>query len=981
MARKNTSYSQKQFIDAIESENEKLIKKILKDDNFDPSKQASKIIRATIETENLAVFNLLLKDERIDFTTGKYLAIKLAVEHNQSDMLTELLQLEGVSENINTTMLYNLLKKSVEAGHNDVATAIIDTKLISYEKTLLWAVQHNHVFIVQKLLTANPEPDVLSDRFIKAAVKHKAHADLFNALIASNRFGVQKLLPWAVEGNHYELTDALLTHPDTDPSYEENRAIRDCAKQGYTEIIELLLDHPKTNPADCNNHALKRASYYGRTKIVELLLALKDKGIDPNVDNNYCLKRAASQQHTDIVRLLMPHCVSHRVKLTDIIPIDSPTLSDDVNDFITSPESYINDHPRLTLAQKKAFEILELKTNIHHWEEEQRKADAEDLESAMRDEKVTRSKLTFEKIVKPAFEEKFLAHAASDFDVLLEKDISEADKLKAKNLSALIKIEQNIRELILDKILAANPLQATLDFIKLNKKELIKATDKALMKTARNDHFNSRTDRFHLAWRGYDARAPYKGFFNLLTPPKKEEALFTTAAANTEENAELLNTTASMYVRKMVAHYFLLVNDKNDGIEASQEIKTEILEARRDNFISELADMRSAHSEDYKNKHDGPSCYPGYLGRIANMGYEHPLTKQTVSTKMFIEGIMEPHIFTQFKESLEKCQTEQEGLTLLETMTLLTETGWRAQNIFLGLENYDEKLITLRKDFIDTIGTQDNNIILVNKELEKSGRLALTNKNDFNEQSYVFQYLLDPARGKLSGKFAHEYQKWVKKFYIAQDNAEPKEDNQENLKTEPTQNAITLNNPYSSNANQIREMLKKNKTNTMMVNMLAKRLQNIVIKESMFDLIQSQLITLPVFNLDKYDLKTYALFAEVLTEVLFEAEQKNLDLLGIYLQSYVWKNLSQDLNQEIETKLNDHSDKDEFAGVLDILTEMAAPQQKHVIELVHNIMYTPLRSTPTPPRSPSKANALPKSPLKTGVGGSRLTNAGVSLDF
>lgn len=957
VAKKSTTILQ-QFTDAIKAENTPLIKTILKDDNFDPSKQSTKIIRIVIETQNLTVFNLLLEDNRVDFTAGKYMAVKLTVEENQPDMLIKLLKLEGVCENKNATIFYNLLKKAADLGYEDIASLIINTKLISFEKALLWAIQHNHAFIVKKLLETHPEPKVLPEKYIKAAHKHNGGNKLFNSLINSNRVNVQKILPWAIKDNKLKLARALLTHPDCDPSYENNTALSECAKLGYVELFELLLAHPKTNPADGNNLPIRKACYYGHTKIVELLLATKDKGIDPNTHDNYCLTEAASRKFIDIVRLLMPYNVIHRLKLNDIIPIDSPNLLDEVQDFTRHPESYISHNPRLSSAQKKAFEILQLKLNIKNWEEEKIKSLSADPESAMQDETVTRSKFTYENKVKPAFNAQFLAHAEPILETESDEPLCEADQLKAQEASALIKIEENIRELILNTILAANPLQETIQFINLNKKELIQANDKELMRTARNDHFNSPSDRLHLAWRGYDQDAPYKGFCNLLTPPKKEKVLFTTVAANTEQNAPLLNTTASFYVRNMVAHYFLLVNDKADDKET--------IEARRANFIAELADMRSAHSHDYQNKQDGPSCYPGYLGRIANMGYEHALTKQTVSTKMFVESIIEPHIFSVFKTQLEICRDEQEGLELLQAITLLSETGWRAQNIFLGLEKYGENLIKIRQNFISQLGTQENNLIRINNELEKSGRLKLMDENTFNEQSYVFQYLLDPARGNLSGKLSHEYNRWVQKFYFAQDNIEQNKENQAQPPIAPLDKPIVLNNPYSSNAKQMQIMLEQNKKNALLVINLKKRLENILIKQAMFDLIQNQLILLPIFNLENHTLKAYGLFTEILTEVLFEAEKTAIEQLDAYLTTHIWENLSTNLNQEIQTKLEDHSDKDEFTDALEILNELAANQQKNVLE-DHHPVYTPFRSIQTPPSSPSKKSATPKgSPVKAG---------------
>lgn len=943
-------YTLKQLVSAIENNKATLVETILDSGDVNIGKQSAKLLRCAIENDNFDSFALLIKNDQLDLTAGKHIAIKLCIELERDDMMNALLKTSAFNT-LSATALYNFFKKAAELEHHNITKALVNTHGDTFQLStaLSWVFKKNLVIPAKQLLKISN--DKLPLGIIKQALKENLSIEFLSILIHSGRFDVQKIFEWSIEVTPslpLELIKILITHSDVDPSIKENHILSEMIKIGNGEIVKLLLAHPKVDPADQNNFAIRRAAFYNRIEIMKLLLTITDKGINPNVEDYYCLRTAAGQDNLEMVQLLLPYCSIHRIKLFNVLKSDTENLSQEILDYFEFPESYIAAQSKFTQAQKLAFTILEFKKNIQEWERKKEEALINDEENAMNDESVIRAKTTFERKVQPAFSDAFFAYADKNAE--------------NKELSAILNVEQKIRECILDAVLASTPQQETLSFIQENKAELIKATDAELMKQTREHHFNSNSNLHHLAWRGYDANAPYKGHFdNLLTPPKKVRAVFTTPASKIDDNT-LLNTTASLAIRKMVAHYYLLATSSEFIAETEQtltdENKKQIIAERIANFISELADMRSAHSDDYHGRPDAPSCYPGYLGRVANMGFKHPLTQETISTKNFVADRIESNIFTIFKQQLDSCTTEIDGQQLLSAVTLLTETGWRAQNIFIGQEKYEKEHLSIRENFIQALGTQEQSLAKINQELENANRSTLTElsqTNGINEQSYVFQYLTDPARGKLSGKFSAEYLRWVKKFQVI-------EKTEDHLAIEEKKSWY---NPYTSSVTQINNLLLRLQNSPGMALIISKRLKNAETKLALFNVLQELVTKMSFYKNDIHDMACYILFTETLTEAVFEnLQQENIDDFSLFSYHDLPSHQLKAIHNDVQQKLADKSDHDAFAGAFAISEAFTAPEM-HLSAKTPSFM-PQFQGIKTPPLSPSKHNQamMPRSPLK-----------------
>lgn len=92
--------------------------------------------------------------------------------------------------------------------------------------------------------------------------------------------------------------------PRTDPTMEDNRAVRDASYNGHTDVVKLLLQHPRVDPTAVINEALMVACENGHVDIVELLVShpkVKQQLADIR---NRALRLAQDNERQDIVQLL-----------------------------------------------------------------------------------------------------------------------------------------------------------------------------------------------------------------------------------------------------------------------------------------------------------------------------------------------------------------------------------------------------------------------------------------------------------------------------------------------------------------------------------------------------------------------------------------------------------------------------------------------------------------------------------------------------
>ncbi|KAJ3274796.1 hypothetical protein HDV01_002000 [Terramyces sp. JEL0728] len=91
--------------------------------------------------------------------------------------------------------------------------------------------------------------------------------------IANYPQGLYELgLETVVVFGHYSITKYFLEVLNTDPSSNENVAIKRSSENGHARIVELLLSDERVNPYVCRSFSLRRAAINGHFEVVKLLL-------------------------------------------------------------------------------------------------------------------------------------------------------------------------------------------------------------------------------------------------------------------------------------------------------------------------------------------------------------------------------------------------------------------------------------------------------------------------------------------------------------------------------------------------------------------------------------------------------------------------------------------------------------------------------------------------------------------------------------
>jgi len=168
---------------------------------------------------------------------------------------------------------------------------------------LIWAYDHSHFVLLEKLLAAGADPNVHDTTLLKSAAVYD-ETELVKILLASGAKvdpDNNRPLCHAVRAGCSVETVQVLLDEGADATAREDYALQWAAKHGDTAAVVALLDAGSDLHRDDDN-ALRVAAKNGSLETVELLLA---RGANVHADNDAALRHAADQGHTDIVKLLL----------------------------------------------------------------------------------------------------------------------------------------------------------------------------------------------------------------------------------------------------------------------------------------------------------------------------------------------------------------------------------------------------------------------------------------------------------------------------------------------------------------------------------------------------------------------------------------------------------------------------------------------------------------------------------------------------
>ncbi|MCS5712652.1 hypothetical protein [Candidatus Berkiella aquae] len=518
------------------------------------------------------------------------------------------------------------------------------------------------------------------------------------------------------------------------------------ARKESPKLLELILAKADISTLDFNARHLEGCSVLWKvaelvSRYPELLGTILEKArpsiLDFNVKNQRSkisvielIVNAASKQ-PELFPLLRKaiFCTSlYGIKLVDFLNNDALqtcfTSLEEIKQYLHSKVSFLDEIKACSAVQIAALKLLENKEKV----EKLKSQLAHGREGAMEDGDVSSANYHFTNTVKPHFEMQFLSYSATE-------DREEC----------LLKIECEIRALILEAILEEAQEQGNEEvkqFIEKNKEQLIEGETSTMGASCQVLKLATPA---HSAWRCYNpfAKVGNPHFPNLLTAPTSNREIYTTQASDPTGNANHAED-ASKIVRERVAYYYLAVMDKLDGNESDRK-------NRIANFIGLLAEIRNTHGQ------DDPSCFPGHLTRIANMGHYHAVAQMPDSRDNIIQDYFRERVLALFKEEIEKRSSLKEKKRLLKALTALTEET--AIDIVKQPAKYPDNMLEIRQQVIASLGSLENVVESVNAILAEKGLASIKQSSQSDGESLdrikderliVLRYILDIARGQTN---------------------------------------------------------------------------------------------------------------------------------------------------------------------------------------------------------------------------------------
>lgn len=400
--------------------------------------------------------------------------------------------------------------------------------------------------------------------------------------------------------------------------------------------------------------------------------------IDAGANKSVPLKLLRRVANSTLIKTLFPHLTLYGAKLSSIlININAFKSLRSKKDLINAP-SILKLLKNFQLCSDTTIEALKLLRKSHKVKKSEL-ARYSNSEGAMDERKVVLANKYYTKVVAPHFAKKLLSFST-----------------KRNKIHAVEKVLSEIRALVLDEILKQaneNEQVNIIEFVNKNRKKLIDA-DEDVMKASVNI-LNLATEVSHGAWSALNPFVEVKGGFqNLFVKPRKNIKVWTLDVDNQKGRRPALQ--AHRIVTERLAVYYLASIDKTDGDMATRQ-------TRVTNFIRLLSEIRNEKGINC------PSCYPGTITRLADMGAFHAIAQLPLSMKEIIADSIKVKVIHLFNQKMANLVTPEEREALFYSLTELTEDS--AIKIVNSPGKYLKEWIGYRKEFISSLGLAEVNLV------------------------------------------------------------------------------------------------------------------------------------------------------------------------------------------------------------------------------------------------------------------------------
>ncbi|MBS0286911.1 MAG: hypothetical protein JSR17_06415 [Proteobacteria bacterium] len=547
----------------------------------------------------------------------------------------------------------------------------------------------------------------------------------------------------------FEVAEFLATLPGVDPNIAnkyKKTAFKEALKSNDFRFFVLMLKLP-CDIQPCLEMLNYYISYDHRAYVLDMLkVDAWTKLLKDNVRQELLAHAIERRCDLAIIKtLFLLQNIPFGVEFSTLLSEQGKAHFDSVakiKEFLAlkEPLSYLEMHQLCSPIVLAALRLIQMKISVKEMYAKQHEEEVEqhgEEEDAMAEKMVKLANKHYQQTVEPYVREKFLSF-----------------NRKGDRKKALLAVEKKIREFILEEIrkkAQEGDQQDILSFIAKNKKGLINGTQKAMKASALI--FKGLTDE-QAAWRSYNPYAEVDSYNwqNLFTECN-EQKVYTTSAATGDHT--LSGQEASTTVRERAAHYFLALTEGEDKAAIADRMAI---------FILKLAEIRNTKGVDI------PSCYPGTITRIAQMGAAHDVLRLPPTFEQVLLQTMQAKVLKLFKEHCEKLPTVKEKQDFLNALIDLTEHS--AKEIVQDPARYPQEWLPMRQQFIDALGNEVSIFEAVKKEVEW--------EVEDPEMILVSQHLVDVARVEIGITLAKELDKMLDSVPTVEEKARANPFNEDN---------------------------------------------------------------------------------------------------------------------------------------------------------------------------------------------------------
>ncbi len=256
------------------------------------------------------------KKQKIDLTVFRHLPAEILVHHLVPLIARDWLYVSREWSTVARVSLTSDPRVKFTTGslmavvaNNDIVGVKTHFKSLQMSATdlceaFIFACSLGYYQIVDLLLThPQVDPHYGSDVAIKNAVINGDYQLLKRLVkgkhVDQNSFPAVML---AIKNGHYYILKLLLKDKRIDPSTNDNIAIINSVAYSQYNMVKLLLKDPRVDPSAQNNKAICKAA---RRSYQIAKLLVKDPRVDPSVKSNGALRAAIDNGQYKIVKLLM----------------------------------------------------------------------------------------------------------------------------------------------------------------------------------------------------------------------------------------------------------------------------------------------------------------------------------------------------------------------------------------------------------------------------------------------------------------------------------------------------------------------------------------------------------------------------------------------------------------------------------------------------------------------------------------------------